>query len=162
MAGSVGQGLVGDSRLCMYLVVLFTRKVASTDPWAGPKEIVSLRDLPVQSSNWFGISLVQFSSIGTNLPGKFVQFSSRHRGQVPPFSLFSPVHSVQFTNSSGPGRHRDKMNGTVQCLLNIRTNVRLRLQVPSLLNNTWVRERKKTAGPHQASSKDPVRSSAGL
>ena len=33
---------------------------------------------------------------------QFVQFSSRHRGQVLPFSSFRLVRSAQSTNSSGP------------------------------------------------------------
>ena len=45
-----------------------------------------------------------FSSV--RLPDRvdwqFVQFSSGHGSQEPPFSSFSSVHSVQFTNSSGP------------------------------------------------------------
>ena len=68
----------------------------------GLEEFVNLQGLLVQSSKWFGISSVQFSSLGTSLPGKFVQLSSGYQGQVPPFSSFSSVHSVQFTNSSGP------------------------------------------------------------
>ena len=52
---------------------------------------MNLQGLLIQSSNLFSISSVQFSSLGTCLSGKFVQFSSWQRGQVPPFS------SVQFT-----------------------------------------------------------------
>ena len=57
---------------------------------SGPEEFVNLRGPLVQSSKWFGISSVQFSSLVTSLSGKFVQFSSGHGDQVPPFS------SVQF------------------------------------------------------------------
>ena len=66
------------------------------------QEFANLQGFLIQSSNWFGISSVQFSSLGTSLSEKFVQFSSGDRGQVPPFSSFSPVHSVQFMNSSDP------------------------------------------------------------
>ena len=61
---------------------------------AGPEEVVNLRGLLVQSSKWFGIKSVQFSSLVTSLSGKFVRFSSGHGDQVPPFSL------VQFRLSS--------------------------------------------------------------
>ena len=74
----------------------------------GPEEFVNLRGLLVQSSSLLGISSVQFSSLGTSLSGKFVQFSSGHRGQVPQFRSFSSVHLVQFTNSSGPARNVPK------------------------------------------------------
>ena len=69
---------------------------------AGPEEFVNLPGLLVQSLKRFGISSVQFSSQVTSLPGKFVQFSSWHGGQVPTFSPFSSGHSVHSTNSSGP------------------------------------------------------------
>ena len=39
-----------------------------------PEEFVNLRGLVIQSSNLFGISSVQFSSLGTSLSGKCVQF----------------------------------------------------------------------------------------
>ena len=42
----------------------------------GPEGFVSLQGLLVQTSKWFGISSVQFSSLVTSLAGKFVQFSS--------------------------------------------------------------------------------------
>ena len=57
--------------------------------------LADLQGLLVQSSNWFGISSVQFSSVGTSLSGKFFQFSSGHRNQMLPFSSFSSVHPVQ-------------------------------------------------------------------
>ena len=46
----------------------------------GPEEFVNLQGHLLQSSNWFCISSVQFSSPSTNLFGKFVQFSSGYRG----------------------------------------------------------------------------------
>ena len=42
---------------------------------SGPEEFVNLRSHFLQSSNFFGISSVQFSSLGTRLSGKFIQFS---------------------------------------------------------------------------------------
>ena len=72
---------------------------------SGPEEFVNLQDLLVQSSKWFGISSEQFISPGTSMSGKFVQFSSEHRGQVYPFGSFSSVHSDQFMNFSGPGHN---------------------------------------------------------
>ena len=63
-------------------------------------EFMNLQGLLVRSSNWFAISSVEISSLGTSLSGKFVQFSSGHWCQEPPFSSFS---SVRFTYSSGPG-----------------------------------------------------------
>ena len=66
----------------------------------GSEEFVNLKGFLVQSSGLFGISSVQFSSLGTSLSVKFVQFSSGHRGQVP-----HSVRSVQFTNSSGSDWH---------------------------------------------------------
>ena len=59
-------------------------------PGSGPEEFMNLRDRLVQSSKWFDISSLQFSSLVTSLSGKFVQFSSGHEDNVPPFS------SVQF------------------------------------------------------------------
>ena len=56
--------------------------------------VYKLQGLLVQSSKWFGISLVQFSSLLTSLTGKCIHFSSGRGGQVPPFSS---VHSVYFT-----------------------------------------------------------------
>ena len=50
-------------------------------------------------------SSVQFSSPGWSGRQKFVQFSSWHGRKASPFSSFSSVHSVQFTNSSGPACH---------------------------------------------------------
>ena len=46
-----------------------------------------------------------FSSVHLRrrVDGQFVQFSSRHDVEVTPFSSFSSVQSVQFTNCSGPG-----------------------------------------------------------
>ena len=73
--------------------------------FAGPEGFVSLRGLLVQSSNLFGISSVHFSSLDTYLSGKFVQFSSGHRGK-----RLSSVRSVQFVNSSGPGSLVVKMD----------------------------------------------------
>ena len=61
---------------------------------AGPEKFVNLQGLLVQSSSLFGINLVQFNSQGTSLSGKFVQFISGHRGQMPPF------RSVQFISLS--------------------------------------------------------------
>ena len=70
---------------------------------AGPEEFVNLQGILVRSSKFLGISSVQFSFLAISLTGKLVQFSTEHGGQVPPFSSLSSVHSVQFTNFSGPG-----------------------------------------------------------
>ena len=67
-----------------------------------PEEFVNLQGLLVESSKWFGISSVQFSSLVASYSGKLVQFSWGHGGQVPPFSSLTSVHLVKFTNSSGP------------------------------------------------------------
>ena len=85
----------GEASLFIYLFHLYVKRHPQTS-WPGP---VNEQDLIVQSSNWFGISSVYFSSLGTNLSRKFVQFSSGHLGKVSPISS---VHSVRFTNSSGP------------------------------------------------------------
>ena len=54
--------------------------------------------------------MLQFSrvqcSLVTSLSGQFVQLSSGHRGQVPRFSSLNSVHSVLFTNFSGPDSAR--------------------------------------------------------
>ena len=76
------------------------------------------------SGVWCGVGVMQiqfkaalkssFSSV--RLPYRvgfqFIQFGSGHGDRVPPFSLFSPVHSVQFANSSGPALHRKRSDGT--------------------------------------------------
>ena len=61
----------------------------------GQEEFVNLQGLLVHSSKSFGISSVQFSSLVTRLSGKFIQFSSGHRSQMPSFSRFSSFSSVQ-------------------------------------------------------------------
>ena len=55
-------------------------------------DLADFQDLIVQSSDWFGISSVQFSSLGTSCLESL--FSSGHQGQVPLFSLFSLVHKL--------------------------------------------------------------------
>ena len=69
-------------------------------------DLTDLQSHLVQSPNWFGINSVQFSSLGTSFSGKIMQFSLGHWGQVLLFGLFSLVHSVAFTNSSGPAYHK--------------------------------------------------------
>ena len=94
----------------------------SQDPIAmqpGPEEFANLQGLLVQSSNFFGVSSVQFRSLGTSLTGKFGQFSSGYRGQVPPYSSFSSVHelfqpwmqplSIFSTGSSASAKHNHMM-----------------------------------------------------
>ena len=63
----------------------------------GPEEFVNFLGLVVQSSKWFRISSVQFSSIVTRLPGKFVQFSSWGSSNFKKFSKFSSKFS-QFSS----------------------------------------------------------------
>ena len=55
-------------------------------------DLADFQDLIVQSSDWFGISSVQFSYLGTSCLESL--FSSGHQGQVPLFSLFSLVHKL--------------------------------------------------------------------
>ena len=81
---------------------------------SGSAEFASLQRRLVQNSSWFGISSIQFSSLFTTLFGKFIQFSSGHRGEMPPFSSFSSVHSVLFTNSSGPDSDNPGSFGSAQ------------------------------------------------
>ena len=59
----------------------------------GPEEFVNLLCLLVQSSNYFAISSIQFSSLDTSLSGNFAQFSSGSRGQM---SSLGSVQSTQF------------------------------------------------------------------
>ena len=72
----------------IYFIYTYIKRHPQTS-WPGPEELLSLQGLFVQSSNWFAISSVQFSSLGTSLSGKLVQSSSGHQGQVPLFSSFS-------------------------------------------------------------------------
>ena len=75
------------------------------------EEFVNLQSLLVQSSIWFGVNSVQFSSLFTILYGKFVQFSSGYGGQVPPFSSFS---SVQFSSQTFPVLTQIDLTGLVR------------------------------------------------
>ena len=71
----VTPGRIGDSRTearsVHSFIYLFTRKTASTPSWPGQEESVSLQDLLVQSSDWFGICSLQFGSLGTSLESSF-------------------------------------------------------------------------------------------
>ena len=97
-------GRVKDSRieampiyLFVYLLYLQVKQHPQT-LWPRPEEeeSVNLQDLLIQSSNWFGISSLQFSSLHTSLSGngKLIQFSFGHQSQVPPISSFSSVHEL--------------------------------------------------------------------
>ena len=55
----------------------------------GPEQFVNFWDPLVQSSNNFGFSSVQFSSLSQNCFGKFVQFSSIRYRKCHMFSSFS-------------------------------------------------------------------------
>ena len=63
------------------------------------EEFVNLKGLFIQSSNLFGISSVQFSSLGTSLSGKIVQFGSGCWGQVP---LFISVQFILLSSQTPP------------------------------------------------------------
>ena len=56
-----------------------------------PEDFVNLQGLLVQSSKWLGISSVQLSSLVTNLPETFVQFSAGHGTEC-----LRSVRSAQF------------------------------------------------------------------
>ena len=63
----------------------------------GPEEFVNLQGHIVQSSNWFGISSVQFSSLVTSLESSsssFRGFGSSAPVQFAEFSPFSSVHEL--------------------------------------------------------------------
>ena len=60
-----------------------------------------VRKLAWSSRSKFKLVWHQFNTLFTIFSGKFTQLISGHWGQVPPFSPFSSVHSVQFKISSG-------------------------------------------------------------
>ena len=82
--------------MCIYLSSKLSWQKYTTYVSQGRKSSWTYGVFSFKVQKWFGISSVQFSSLVTSLAGKFVQFSSRHGGQVPPFS------SVQFISQSFP------------------------------------------------------------
>ena len=70
---------------------------------SGPEEFVNLQGLFVQSAKWFGFNSVQFSS-----PVTICLESSFSSVRCMEAKNLHSVHSVQFTNSSDPGRYTYK------------------------------------------------------